>query len=206
MSKQWVLAGGGAFAREVVGWMRMDGAAAFRGYVDEKEDGALTAYGLPWLGRPAAFQADPGDQLLLVIGDPGFKKKVVGEMSAWLPQFASFVHSSALIHPTAKLGAGCVICPRSVVSADAEVGDFVHVNLMSTVGHDVRLGSYSTLSAHVDLTGRVGVGEGVFFGSGARVLPGVQLGAQCRVGAGATVVRNLAAGVTVYTAAAKRLS
>ncbi|WP_298923592.1 NeuD/PglB/VioB family sugar acetyltransferase [uncultured Ramlibacter sp.] len=204
----WVLVGGGAFAREVIGWIRSDaqgGASTVRGYVAQEADAGMDAYGVAWLGKPSAFQPVADDQLLLVIGDPAAKRKVVGELAAHHDLFASFVHSSALVHFTAKLGVGVVVCPRSVVSADARIGDFVTINLMCSIGHDVVLGDYSNLSAHVDLTGYVQVGEDAFFGSGARVLPRVKIGERARVGAGATVVRSLAPDTSVYTTPAKRI-
>ena len=44
-----------------------------------------------------------------------------------------------------------------------------------------------------------------FFGSGARVLPRLTIGAGCMVGAGAVVVRGCEDGVTLYAAPARRL-
>ena len=49
------------------------------------------------------------------------------------------------------------------------------------------------------------LGEGAFFGSGARVLPGVRVGRGCVIGAGAVVVRSAPDGTTLYAAPAKRL-
>jgi len=81
----------------------------------------------------------------------------------------------------------------------------VAVNICSSVGHDVRLGSYSTLSAHIDITGGVVVGEMVMFGSGARILPGLHVGDEATIGAGAVVIRNVPPGKTVYAPPAKQL-
>jgi UDP-3-O-[3-hydroxymyristoyl] glucosamine N-acyltransferase len=85
------------------------------------------------------------------------------------------------------------------------VGTLVAINTLSSVGHDVRIGDYTTLSAHVDLTGHVQTGQACFFGSGARVLPKVRIGDGARIGAGATVVRNVPAGAVMYVPPARRL-
>ena len=208
MSHQFVLVGGGGLARELAGWLHLDGNPSTgnaRGYLSSHEEPAMVAYGLPWLGTIEDFTATPDDRLILAIGEPATKAKVVSLLALDPSHFATFVHPSAVIHPSAILGHGVIICPLSAVSADAAVEDFVTVNLLCTVGHDTRVGTFSTLSAHVDLTGRVHVGTGVFFGSGARVLPDLVIGVGARIGAGATVVRTVPDGATVYTAPAKRL-
>jgi len=206
METTYVLVGGGAFARELVGWLRLDQpSAVVRGYLGAHEEPGMARYSLPWLGTVEQYTPAPTDRLLMAIGDPAAKRQVVETLAQRRAEFASFTHSSAVIHPGAVLGRGVVVCPNGVVSADADVGDFVCINLASTVGHDVVLGAFSTLSAHVDLTGRVQVGQGVFFGSGARAVPDVRIGANARVGAGATVMRTVADGSTVYAPPAKRL-
>ena len=80
-----------------------------------------------------------------------------------------------VIHPSAKIawseiGMGSVICPQVVITCDVRIGAFVLLNLTTTVGHDVRIGDWSTISAHCDITGSVQLGASVFMGSGARVI------------------------------------
>jgi acetyltransferase-like isoleucine patch superfamily enzyme len=83
------------------------------------------------------------------------------------------------------------------------LGRFVTLNLAATVGHDVAVGDWSTLSGHVDITGKVSLGEGVFAGSHACVLPGLKVGDRAVVGAGTVVTRNVSAGSTMFGVPAK---
>lgn len=208
MMTQFVLAGGGGLARELAGWFHLNPDSSTgntRGYLASHEDSAMEAYGLPWLGLIEDFKALPQDRIVLAIGEPAIKAKVLSQLALEPSRFATFVHSSAIVHPTATLGHGVIICPLSAVSADSVIENFVTVNLLCTIGHDVRVGTNSTLSAHVDLTGGVQIGAGAFFGSGSRVVPGIAVGGGARVGAGATVMRDVPDGATVYTAPAKRL-
>lgn len=208
MPFQFVLVGGGGLARELAGWFQLNANASTentRGYLACQEDSTMEAYGLPWLGSTKDFKALPNDRMVLAIGEPAIKAEVISQLALDPSRFVTLVHSSAIVHPTATLGHGVIICPLSAVSADAVVENFVTVNLLCTIGHDVQLGAYSTLSAHVDLTGLAQVAVGVFFGSGARVLPGITIGGNARIGAGATVMRNVLQGATVYTTPAKRL-
>ena len=204
----FVLLGGGAFAREIHDWFApgMQGTGdKFLGYLD---DGVgqpmLTARGLTHLGRTDGYQPGPKQALVMALGEPKDKAKLA-ERIGDSAEFASLIHPLAWVSSSAKLGRGAVIGPFCDVSADAVADDFVTLNAYSSLGHDAKIGSFSTLSGYVDLTGAVSVGAGCFFGSGARVMPGVRVGDNCRVGAGAVVVRTVGDNVTLYASPARRL-
>jgi len=141
----------------------------------------------------------------MAVGNPKVKKTLFADMKSRGGHFSTLMHPSAVVARTARLGEGVVVCPQAFISADATVGDLCTINGSASVGHDVKLGSFATLSAHVDLTGWVQVDECVFFGSGARVLPKVKIGAGARIGAGAVVMRSVPADAVVYAPPAKRL-
>jgi serine acetyltransferase len=71
------------------------------------------------------------------------------------------------------------------------------VNLNCTIGHDARLGPWTSLSAQCDITGHVRVADRVFLGSRASIIPGKTVGSRSIIGAGAVVVTDVPAGVTV---------
>lgn len=209
MGGRLILVGAGSFGRELINWaydVAEQGGSAFSGYLDATRDAlAGSAYALPWLGTPDDFAPQSGDQFVLAIADPAAKEAVAGKLRARGAHFARLVHPTAVVARTAVLGEGVVLCPHSLVSADARIGDFVAVNAMSSVGHDVVVGEYTTLSGHVDLTGFVQVGTGCFFGTGAKVLPKVKIGSRAKIGAGATVMRAVPEGAVMYAMPAKRL-
>ena len=210
MLKQLIVAGCGAFARELINWAD-DAADAGRsarigGFLDTNP-AALEGYPyqLEWRGDIDDYRPLDGEAVIVAIGDPAARRAVVSRLRERGALFATLIHPTAVIARSAVLGEGVVVCPQSVISADARVGDFVAVNVLSSIGHDVKLGAYTTLSSHVDLTGFVQTGEGVFFGSGAKVLPKLTIGARAKIGAGATVMRSVAEDAVIYTAPAKKL-
>ncbi|NBX34538.1 hypothetical protein EBR16_04160 [bacterium] len=79
------------------------------------------------------------------------------------------------------------------------------VNLHATVGHDARIGAWSTLSAHCDVTGGVQVADRVFMGSRVSIIPGRKVGARAVLGAGAVVITDVPPGVTMVGNPAKVL-
>lgn len=210
VSLRLVLVGGGAFAREVICWIEhvrtCQPLPADIGFIDRHAqvlDG--DRYRVEFLGTIEEFQPQSTDLLVMGIGDPAAKQRVSGMLRDRGGRFATIVHPSAVLAATASVDEGAIICPHALVSADGKVGQLVAVNTLSSVGHDVRVGAFSTLSSHVDLMGGVEVGEAVFFGSGARAFPGTRIGEGAKIGAGATLMRNVAAGATMYGPTAKRL-
>jgi sugar O-acyltransferase (sialic acid O-acetyltransferase NeuD family) len=210
MADRLILVGCGAFARELINWVAdlvdLGKSIPVTGFLDDNPDALVGfSYAVPFLGSIHSYVPQPGDQLLMAVGDPKAKKKLFIELKAKGAVFAQLIHPSAVVARTAVLGEGVVVCPQVFVSADAVVGDLCAINGNSSVGHDVKLGGFSTLSSHVDLTGWVQVDECVFFGSGARVLPKVKIGTGARIGAGAVVMRSVPAETVMYAPPAKRL-
>lgn len=191
--KRLLVAGAGGFGSEVASWLDMRGVNLWQ-YLDDTKAGCI---------KIDDFKPEEGDQVLVCIGDPRGRMKVVTRLQARGAVFHGLLWH--LCPPTARVGGGCVTMPQSVISAHASVGDFVHINFNSTVGHHVTLGDFCTLSSHVDLCGHVSVGHGVFFGSGARVLPGVRIGDFAKIGAGSVVIKDVGEGESVFGVPAVKL-
>ena len=112
--------------------------------------------------------------------------------------FINFIHPTAIIGERVKMGVGNVFCPFSIVNPDVIIGDFVTVNVYSGFGHDSIIGSGCTLSGSCDVTGNCTLGEGVFLGGKAVIVPGRKIGDYATIGAGAVVFTNVKPGKTMY--------
>ncbi|RZL04460.1 MAG: acetyltransferase [Rubrivivax sp.] len=205
-----IIVGAGALSREVICWVESAQTQGLnvniKGYLVDPEFNKLPEhYQLPWLGKAGDYAPQPDEACLIAISDPATKHAVAEQLQARGARFFTFIHPSAVVARTARLGQGCILCPHAMVSADADVGDFVTINAHTSLGHDSKVGHYVNFSAHVDITGYVEIGEGSFFGSGARVLPKLKIGANAKIGAGAVVMRSIPSNSTVYTTPAKRL-
>lgn len=205
----YVLVGGGAFAREVHDWFAPVFAGQgdrFAGYVDDN-DQPMHAHGrdLPQLGTTDGYEPDPAHRLVMAVASPKGKQALAEKLIARGGQFASLIHPTTLVSASAQVGPGTVAVPYCIVSADVRTGAFATLNGFVSLGHDVALDDYVTLSGYVGLMGAVQVGARSFFGAGARVLPKVKIGADCTIGAGAIVMRRAPDGATYYAPPAKRL-
>lgn len=193
---QLILIGAGGFGREVAAMVEHTNAAEPRweviGYVDD--DPALhgtVINGMPVLGGLEVLSGHPEALCTCCVADPVTKRSLVMRAGQLGATWATLVHHTAVVMPSATIGEGCALLPFTAVTANACLGRHVHVNYHSAVGHDGRLGDYVTLSSYVDVTGRADLGEGVFVGSGASILPGLSVGAYAIVGGGALVNRDI---------------
>lgn len=194
-SRRLVIVGAGNLGRELEQWLRGDGRTEPIVFLDDTShrDGVLCTFD--------EYVREPGDEVLVSISDPTARQRI----SSQLARMGTYVARDATVGG-ASIGPGCLLMPRSLVSTGAILGSAVIVNTYSSIGHDVVIGDCTTLSSHVDLCGHVQVGERCFFGSGARVLPGLTVGPDAVVGAGAVVVKNVPAHATVFGNPARQVA
>jgi sugar O-acyltransferase (sialic acid O-acetyltransferase NeuD family) len=200
--KKLLIVGAGGFGRELYVWASQhpDCGRAWElsGFLDDNPQ-ALQPFGSFALVLPlTGHVVDPAKLYLCGLGLPPVKAKLLQPLLAAGANFLTFIHPRALVGERVKLGHGVVLCPGAIASADIVLGDFVMLNLHTTVGHDASIGAWSTLSAHCDVTGRVQVADRVFMGSRVSIIPGQSIGSGATLGAGAVVIRDVPAGVTVF--------
>lgn len=207
--KKVYIVGAGAFGRELLCWLRHspDCGTAWEpvGYLDDDPAAAGRELPLPYLGAVGSFEAGEDRLVVLAVGNSAPRKVIVEKLRERGAAFLTFIHPSTIIGERVGIGEGSVICPRCVLTCDLSLEAFTFLNIGVTIGHDVSVGPYASLSDQVDLCGGVVLEEGVWLGSGARVIPNQRVGEWARVGAGAVVIRHVPPRVTVFGNPAKRL-
>lgn len=200
MEESVVIIGAGGFGREVLQWLR-DAAAAgsgqrVRGFVDDTNPD-LSAFdlGVPLLGPIDTGVLGSEDRCILAIGDPAARLAIADRLEAAGVRFATVIHPSAVVAPTARLGAGVVVCPFGFIGPDAGVEAHALLNVRASVGHDARIGRATVLSPHSFVGGAAEVAQGAMLGASAMVMPHQQVGEGARVAPGAVVYSAVPAGV-----------
>lgn len=200
MSRPLVVVGGGEHARVVV--------EAARSRPDEWEvvgyvDRAPTSIpDLPWLGDDDAFVSAGGWRgalLVLGVGWSGTvaRDEIVRRYDAVGAAWTAVVHAWARVSPRALVAEGAVVLAGAIVNGGAALGAHCVVNTGAVIEHDVRLGRHVHAAPGAVLGGGVEVGDHAHLGLGCRIRDHVRIGERAVVGMGATVVRPVAAGVTV---------
>lgn len=110
----------------------------------------------------------------------------------------SFIHPAANIASTASIAEGTVVLPFAYVAHRARVGRNVFVGYCAGVEHDNVVADHTYISPHCAIGGFVTLGERVLLGLNCTVFPRTTVGADSRIGAGAVVSGEIAAGTTVF--------
>lgn len=201
--RKLLIVGASGFGREVRDWAR-DIPSANRdwevaGFLDANPS-ALDGYphDLPILGDPEYHRPSSEECFVCAIGEPRTRLRVCRSLKSRGAVFATLIHPTVVLGSNNRIGEGCIFCPRSALTTNVAIGDFVVLNINSGFGHDAVAKDGCTLSSFCDITGKVELGEGVFVGSHAVVLPGVKVGDYARIGAGSMVVRSVKPGATVF--------
>lgn len=208
--KKLVIVGAGGFGREVYGWLKDAQQFQEEWYLSAFYDDNAKAlesydYDIPLFSDIANIENIADCLFVLAIGEPKTKEDITKRFEAQGARFINLIHPSAVFGKNVALGKGCVVCPNVTLTCDIVTGDFVTFNVSSTAGHDVIIGDYATLSGHVDVTGFARIDKGVYLGSHAVVIPGVQVGEYANIGAGSVVIRKVKPYTSVFGNPAKKI-
>jgi acetyltransferase EpsM len=210
-----VVLGGGEHARVVIDAARSQRDRwVVQGYV-APEVGAAATPDLPWLGDDATLAARlqdlaPDDRPWLVVGFGG--GETTGALANRLAtterftdaRWATIVHATAWVSPTATLEPGVVVLAGAVVNTGAHVLGHAIVNSGAVVEHDVVIGVGSHVAPGAVIGGGTLVDGNAFIGLGARVRDHIEIGAGAVVGMGAVVVESIEPGDIVVGIPARR--
>ena len=125
----------------------------------------------------------------------------------------------AVVLKGARIGRNCNICAHTFIENDVVIGDNVTVKCGVQLWSGLRIGNNVFIGPNVTFCNdkhpksgnhdfeclQTVVEADVSIGANATILPGIQLGKGCVVGAGAVVTKNVPPGITVVGNPAKEL-
>lgn len=175
------LYGAGGHAKVVMDILRANGIEPVALVDDGKAPGHMC-------GVPVVSPAPGQSPMIITVGNCSARRRIAGEVSA---EFATAVHPSAVLSPSATLGEGTVVMQGAVVQAGAEIGRHCIVNTGASVDHECRIADFVHVAPGCVVSGDVSIGEGTWLGVGSTVIQGVRIGAGCMIGAGSVVVSDI---------------
>lgn len=140
-------------------------------------------------GYPVIHSAENCSPTIIIsIGNNAVRKKIANQLSC---DFATAIHPSAIISPSAQVAEGTVIMQGAIVQAEAQIGKHCIINTGATVDHECIIGDYAHISPNATLCGNVHVGEGTQIGAGSVVVPNVKIGKWSLICAGSVVTKDI---------------
>lgn len=210
--KDIAIFGVGGFGREVLTLIqdinKVKPTYNIIGFFDDGHEKGEKVNGYPVLGKTEELNSWPTEiSIAISIGDPEIKKHVINKISNPYVNYPILIHPNVVIGDSnyVKIGKGCIICAGNMITTNIEIGDFVILNLGCTVGHDTVIKNYAAFMPSVNISGEVTIGEGVYVGTGAKIINQLEIGDYTIVGAGAVVSKTLPAKCTAVGVPAKPL-
>lgn len=202
--KDIVIVGHGGFSKDIV-WM-LDRINSEKptwnmiGYVENEETSKDLFFG----NDEYLLRYDKPLYVAFGIGDPTLRYKLQRKFS----QNQKLLYPN-LIDPSVAMaegsieGIGNVICANTAIVLGSSVGSFNIINLACTIGHDVKIRDFVTISPGANISGNVHLLSGCEIGTGAQVLQGCTIGSGTKIGAGAVVVSDMPEDCTAVGVPAK---
>lgn len=202
--------GVGGFGREVLALIKdinkVKPTWNIVGFFDDGHEKGELINGFPVLGKTEELNRWPTPISLAVsIGNPKVKKNIIDKVSNPLVDYPTLIHPLVWVGDKefVEIGKGCIICAGTLITTNIKIEDFVILNLGCTVGHDSVIKKYSSFMPSGNISGEVTIGEGVYVGTGAKIINQLEIGEYTIVGAGAVVSKTLPARCTAVGVPAK---
>lgn len=163
----------------------MDELIEVVGYIDDNKDGYLHyEFQEPYLGDIKTHVVRNDVSYLMGIANLEYRKSIVTQFEQNGAKIIGFIHPTARISPSAKVGKGVVISHNASLGPKVVVEDHTIINSRTTVGHDTHVGKFNFISPLCALSGNTSIGEGNLIGTNVITIPGIKIGNNNKIGAG----------------------
>ena len=143
--------------------------------------------------------------VIIAVGKPALKKRLFEMYSKSDFLYFPTIVSKHAMAGTCTMGMGCIICSNCTLTVDVNLGNFVTVNIGTTICHESQIGDFTTLSPAVNVSGNVNIGRLCDIGVGSKIIQNITIGNEVVVGAGAVVIRDIDNECTVVGIPARKI-
>lgn len=116
----------------------------------------------------------------------------------------NLIHPDAIVSNYIQLGKGNIVCAGVVINPDCYMEDHCHINIGTTMGHDIQMKSFVTVMPGSRISGNVTLKDCSMIGTGSTILQGLTIEENVSIGAGAVVTKNTSANGLYKGVPAKR--
>lgn len=129
---------------------------------------------------------------------PDLKEIIYKKCKNYNIPLASFIHPTALIHPTVRMGEGNFVGPYSIIDNNTRIGNCCIIRSNVLVGHDDVLDNFSYIGSHAVVAGNVIIKEKCFLGVNCTIRNKMIISEYTTIGCGANVVKSIEKGHQTY--------
>jgi len=160
-------------------------------FLDDDES-IKTSMGLEVIGKTDdAYIYKDEAGFFVAIGNNAIREKVQEKLIEEGLNVVSLIHPSAVIGTDVEIEVGTVVMAGTVINSSTRIGKGCIINTSSSLDHDNVIEDYVHISPGVRTAGNVTIGKGTWLGIGSVVSNNVNICSDCKVGAGAVVVKSI---------------
>lgn len=200
MGNEILVFGCGGHAKTVINILNKQGAWRVTHAVD-KSPTFKTICGIPVLSDD---EWENNNNLpnsgIVAIGDNYLRSLIVKKILKAQPsfRFISAIHPSAILADSVKVGNGTCIHAGATIEPDTVVGDHCIINTSSSINHDNHIKDYCNIGPNSATGGVVVIDTLSTLGVGVSVNNNIQIGKNCMIGSGSTIVNDFGDDSLVY--------
>ncbi|UII31642.1 acetyltransferase [Fulvivirga ulvae] len=209
--KKIAIYGAGGFGREVLTLInamnKVSKEYEFIGFFDDNANAKVANYKVLG-GKDQLLHFNEQLGIVFAIGNPKIKREIVNYVAPNKKlTYPILIHPQVIIgeESSVDIGEGTIIAAGNIITCDIKIGKHVILNLSCTIGHDTVIENYASFMPTVNISGEVIIKEGVYVGTGAKIINLVTIGENSIIGAGAVVAKDIPANVTAVGVPAKAI-
>lgn len=196
MCKKIIIIGAGDLGQLLAHHITHDAQQTIVGFLDDTMVKETLVDGFPVLGgiqdAQTFFNQGLCDEAIIAIGYNHFefRASVFEDIKQIMPIY-SFIHSSAYIDPSTKIGNGVVVLPGCVIDKGCVIEDNVLMNAGVVIAHDSKVKEHSFFGPGVKIAGFSVVGSKCFLGISSTILNNLTICDSVIIAAGALVNKSI---------------
>lgn len=119
------------------------------------------------------------------------RTKILYDLNIPAEKFCNFIHPTAYIARSAKIGYGNVFLANVIVNSNTSIGNFNTINSGTLIGHDMEIGDNNFFAAQITVGSMLTIGNMNFFGLNSAIKTGITIGDGNLIGQFSNVIKNI---------------
>jgi sugar O-acyltransferase (sialic acid O-acetyltransferase NeuD family) len=198
--KKILIYGAGGAGRELCDNIKNDKLIDVIGIIDDTMEPGTMIDGTIVVGGASYLKEYDGDIAFCIVGVPLLKKTMIELIKKDYPgvQFPVLINARSCVSTHASFGEGAIVAqPYNHIVPGVQIGKHVWINSYCGIGHNVKIGDWTTIYTNVHFGGGSQVGERCVIGTSVTIKPGVKIGNNVIAGGGTVIVRDVPDNVTI---------
>lgn len=206
MRKKVVIIGAGGHAKVIADIIEKSGDEIVGFLDDNKKKGTNIIKEYKVIGDfnnrfPLAI-ANSDYEFIIAIGDNKKREEISHSPNL---KFYTAIHPSAQMGLDVEIQEGTVIMANACINSSAKIGKHCIINTGAIIEHDNIIEDFVHISPNVALGGTVKIGKSTHVGIGSTIKNNITICENCKIGAGAVVVKDIEKEGTYIGVPAKKM-